>query len=247
MSQPQSWNALSRQMLQDWLTGQMHNRSPHIYELVEPPATNEALGLFSASPFNRRRDSGIAEFVLSKRSEFYSVNATDNLVKEAIAFGRKEDPGREFEGVQAPDSQTAFQEYRSTIRPYPGATSSTSVVGPGGRMTIYNDDRSTLVSIVARTRGASHPSNWRKATDILDRIEDEIGPQPSTVSVHVTFGFFETSKYERQYWMRPAFVFVLQSKDKSEGRAPWQYTVIESATTSSMISITEGLGTWAAQ
>jgi hypothetical protein len=94
---------------------------------------------------------------------------------------------------------------------------------------------------------ASHPSQWRKASDILDRVRNEMEPEPQHVTIRSTFGFFETSKYERQFWLRPAFIFALESNDRTEGQTPWQYTIVESATTLTEISLIEGLGSWASE
>jgi hypothetical protein len=101
-------------------------------------------------------------------------------------------------------------------------------VGPGGRMTYYQ--RRQTVEIVVRRRGPQLSGQWRNASDLTNRVSNylELDGVPDA-RLRAAFGYYEASKYERQFLLRPVFVFLLDRPYASSGPR-WRVATVAAAT-----------------
>jgi hypothetical protein len=113
-----------------------------------------------------------------------------------------EDRDKEETGGRAGFFRTLVDEEMTTIdgiRP----------VGPGGRVRVSRWADEWSVDVSVRGRDGAVPSSWRNTTDVATPPLVALRESPPDTRLRVAFGYYEASKYERQEWLRTAFVFIL--------------------------------------
>lgn len=101
-------------------------------------------------------------------------------------------------------------------------------VGPGGRMTYY--PRRHTVEIVVRPRGSQLGGQWHSSSDLANRVSSylDLDGAPDA-RLRAAFGYYEASKYERQFLLRPVFVFLLDRLLATAGPR-WRVATVVAAT-----------------
>jgi hypothetical protein len=123
------------------------------------------------------------------------------------------------------------------------------VLGPGGRIVVFGDDRGGSAEVTVRRRLDTKEGSWRDPDEITARLRllyyNDNNPAPL---LRAAFGYFELSKYERQKLMRPVFVFALEQPQNEERGLPgWRTTTVEPATVSPDFTLEEGIDNWMEQ
>jgi hypothetical protein len=121
------------------------------------------------------------------------------------------------------------------------------VLGPGGRLTTFAFRDGLQLDVTMRNRTARLDSSWRSGDDIVHWIRRRIlaaGDGLPVKRLRGAFGYFELSKYQRQRYMRPAFV-VAADLYQPPDTPLWTSFVVEAATESPELPIGAGLGDWA--
>jgi hypothetical protein len=207
-----------------------------IYKLAYPgrvylePATRSPIYPFRAS-INRRSDSGTIEINWpNDRAE--ALRLPMEYILRSVA---EEEDARTFSRTEGNEANEVSFELESSVE-----ENGVPVVGPGGRVTLYSNLKSA--DVVTRTRRDSVPSIWKDPGDVARRLSREIEDSAPT-HMHMTFGYFELSKYEFQAVMRP--VLILIADRAPEGRIPgWRYVAVEPASSAQGIADSSGLGSW---
>jgi len=135
-------------------------------------------------------------------------------------------------------SERGFVSWRSQIE------AGTPVIGPGGKVSIFRTTTSILVDITVRKRSGTLPSKWRALGTIYEPCLEEFNPWRDEIEIEALLGYFELSKYEPQFYLRPAFVFIFSVPGSAGDAVPWQTVRVEPATLSQEIFPREGLGQW---
>jgi hypothetical protein len=82
-------------------------------------------------------------------------------------------------------------------------------------------------------------SRWRDPAPIVGSVMESAEDSPG-VRIRFAFGYHESSKYERQQWLRPAFVFLLDQPSLDEG-IRWRIAIVQAATETSDLPPEAGL------
>jgi hypothetical protein len=230
-----------------WITSMMSRISLPIFRLEDPREYNlrDSMGFVANSlPFGaeprRRTDSGILEIQFREAGAFLREQSVVSLIESLETFASRE-YARSFRRLEQAESHVVLAQMSSRlniegIRP--------RVIGPGGRITVYRGTDWTEVDLAVRRRVAQINSKWRRPERIMDGLLREIGLPPDGLELTAQFGYLELSKYELQEWLRPAFLFVVQTSSSGEYRVPWQFTTVEPASVAAEIPNEEGLGAW---
>lgn len=187
---------------------------------------------------SRRSDSGILE--LWRPEHLPTTEALVPLSQQLAAMAAVEDP-RTLVPVSDTGSEVIAAEWESRI-----AQQDLPVIGPGGRIVIAREASGTTAEIVIRKRGRTIASRWRSTDDLmagLSRRITQCAPGAASI-VQDAFGYFELSKYERQDWLRPAFMLLIELTVAGDDRIRWIETIVEPATETDEFGPAEGLGSW---
>jgi hypothetical protein len=227
-----------------WTSFIMDRQPPPIFRLQEPQKdqipTNIYLGNHNfPSKVSQRPDSGILEFEFAESDRLHDFGP-ELAIRNLASFAQQEFD-RSFYSIEPTASQVILAEMQSLLNL---AEHEEQVIGPGGRITVYRGDRGMEADLVVRRRVGEIPSSWRRPELIVSRVQAEIAGQPEGIEVSCQFGYLEVSKYERQEWLRPVFLLSFQNTGALEGQVPWQYGVVEPASTNLELSLEEGLGSW---
>jgi hypothetical protein len=228
---PLIWEAIHPHKLGQWLLTQQSGPPPSAYELFARPPVQELLNNPLVAPLKSvlrvHPDSGAVDFDVralpAGRSE-------EDVMAFSVAIANVLDPRKAFEWTELdqeergspPDVAKAvgreFWLYVDDMRP----------VGPGGRITYYR--RRHLVEIAVRRRGPRLGGSWRNSTDLANRVSNylELDDAPGT-RLRGGFGYYEASKYERQFLLRPVFLFLLDRPTATEGPR-WRVATTVAAT-----------------
>lgn len=227
-----------------WTSFIMDRQPPPIVRLQEPHQrqilTDIRLGNENF-PFevSQRPDSGILEFQFPEPERLEDFGP-DLAMRNLASFAERK-LGRSFHSIETTGSEVILAEMQSRLNL---AENEVQVIGPGGRITVYRGNRGMEADLVVRRRVGEISSTWRRPEQIVARILAEFEGQPEGIEVICQFGYLEVSKYEAQEWLRPVFLLLFQNTGVLEGQVPWQYSVVEPATTNSELPLEEGLGSW---
>ena len=226
----------------DWITWWAQCGDLPIYELKFPAiegsyASPRRVGATGAS-ISRRSESGILEFWRS--GHLSTREALAPLSQQLSTMAANEDP-RTLAPVSETRSEVIAAEWESRI-----AEQDLPVIGPGGRIMIAREASGTTAEIVIRKRGAAIASRWRSTDDLMASLNRRITQSASGAAsiVQDAFGYFELSKYERQDWLRPAFMLLIEFTIAGDERIRWTETIVEPATEATEVSLADGLGSW---
>lgn len=226
----------------------MRKEPPPIFRLAGPTdrGSLDMLGFTPEQfPFevrrSRRPDSGILQLQFPSSRRF--VEQSPALIIQALARLASREERRSFLQVGESRSRLVLAQMASQL----ADTGGLPVVGQGGRITLYGGSEWMEADVVVRKRIGWLPSTWRSAEQIFRRISQQIAGETGDVEVWAQFGYLELSKYERQLWLRPVFIFVLQGFGMQDFRVPWQEAMVEVATVNEEIRGDEGLGSWSSQ
>jgi hypothetical protein len=210
--------------------------APEIFRLERPEDARERLGTVGPHTYTVRRDSGTVDV---------DFGGTDLVCLPTIATAAAEiiDEGRQvYRSTDLDDEERGSAPDQPRLVVYEALTSIGGLrsVGPGGRITIYDvgERRTAELSIRKRTGGVS--SRWRNPTAILSASVTALAEAPPGTRLRGAFGYYEASKYERQGWLRPAFVFLLDRPSTEDGPR-WRVAFVEAATDSDELAPTAGL------
>jgi hypothetical protein len=210
-----------------------------VYRLVHPAERSMPPGrLRGLSPLRQTRNpvSGTLELQWSAsrnvRKSVESVESVESVIDGAIS---SEDSRQ---AVPAQDEQTeSVPLVRRTII----TEHDVPVIGPGGRALLYADRRSC--DVVTRKRGMPAQTTWRPPNDVVADVLRAVDLRIAQ-KFHVSLGYFELSKYERQLWMRPSLLVVVDNREEEAG-VEWRTTAVVALSDTVGISLHEGLGSWA--
>jgi hypothetical protein len=242
---PLIWGTIQPGKLDQWISAQQQSGPPpYAYELVHPPPLQKLLQDPVAAPLKSalwlHPDSGALQFNVqalpaSRRNEeeimTFSIAIANALDRRDAFFWT----GLDKEESGGPENlpKAAAMEYWFSIdgmRP----------VGPGGRITYYPQNHS--VEIVVRRRGSRLGGHWRNAADLANRVLNYLeldGAQDARL--RAAFGYYEASKYERQFLLRPVFVFLLDRPFATSGPR-WRVATVVAATELPERAATAGIG-----
>jgi len=226
--------------LESWITTQLDRPPLPIFELT-PPENLLGRVVTSESSFGqnlqRRTGSGILELRVKMPQGRPLTAPTVPFLDGVIRIASNEDL-RIYSRSSFAQSATMLSEVRSSLAPQ-----NLPVIGPGGRVTVYAEEDGVQVDIVVRHREKEIPASWRTISDIAERVRRRISQQPST-EIQGNFGYYELSKYARQTYLRPTFVFLLDivfRGNENDANVSWREPVVIAASTAPGLPITEGL------
>jgi hypothetical protein len=215
--------------LPDWLRhASTRTRDLPSYRLVIPDAKSvddkrrsEGLNL----TIGRHSESGIIEAfgTNNRRDENHGT-----IVQQILNVGRDEDPREFYE--ENPGRGTSKQLLHTDFRFWRSRVNGVPVIGPGGKITLFQDRNRVLVDIVVRKRGVVVPSTPRDVTLILESIRREYAGWERYIEIKAEFGYFELSKYQRQRLLRPVYLFVINMAKEDRPVVRWQTARVEFAT-----------------
>jgi hypothetical protein len=233
--------------LDTWLGYEMNRAAPAALHLAPPGAVGEravqvlaeagveVLGVHGQSgavSFLLSGDVGIEPFSMRRRRD----DGDDDLL---VAACRAVDD-RRYSRPPVVDALSATQpitELRSSIH-----AEDLPVIGPGGRMLLVDDRLGQRGELVVRTRtGEVAASEWRAPSEIVGGL---VGRLPAAVELHVALGYFEASLRERQDWMRPVVMLVIDHTAVDEEDLSWRHVIVEPATHVADLRLDTGLELW---
>jgi hypothetical protein len=230
--------------LHGWLRERQYEDAAPIYHLEAPATTWARLeaGRFNDIDVIRsvRVESGTTELVLTRTPPDGRFTALDlarstvELLDPDREMHRWPGPDKEEAGGRAGFSRTLVDEEMTTIggiRP----------VGPGGRVRVSRWAEQWTVDVSVRGRDDAVQSYWRDPTVVASGALAALREAPPDTRLRVAFGYYEASKYERQEWLRTAFVFLLDRHAVNEGPR-WRVAIVERATDSDDLPPGAGLG-----
>lgn len=240
------WTELNVGEIANW-TGERFQRTPPV---IFKLASDAPRGLLESSMLTsyqaagmrvqHREDSGTLEVRLPK--PLFMERAESLSIEAALSIAGGIDEGRSFASAPLGATQVVRADVRSFL-PEQGLP----IIGPGGRVTIYDMGDHIQADVVVRNRTKAVQSQWREASEVNDAVRTKIaeqGPFRDVAKIYGTFGYFESSKYEAQQWLRPAFLFFIERILVEDARVQWQSTLAEPATTSDEVPLDQGLGNW---
>jgi hypothetical protein len=239
------WSHLSRDDVGEWIESRLQGFAVPIWALSEstPDLLLDHPGLVSFASSHPRKDSGVWELVTRGSEHLVHGTISERLRQVIEEAARQIDQGRNYVREEPPRSEVILAEYSSVLR-----DPTIPVVGPGGHLTVYRtsfhgETNLLQIDLVIRPTRNPIPSRWRSASEIFRQWETRYSEEQEPLKISAAFGYFELSKYERQVWLRPAFVFDV-GHPGTENTVAWQESFVLAATRSSEISLNEGLGSW---
>lgn len=238
-----TWNELPARDIESWVAQIQSSRLPPAnYKLA---GRDEVLGRLKESSQSaevRVRDDS---FTLERRQW---VSAESGELQRIVSFAQHlgkwidnrilkpgRGIGRPLVGEFPKDIESAsVSSWESSIEDVPS-------VGPGGRVTVYVSHGMTLADITTRVRTESMESRWRTPGEIANQFERITRGEFLETHVFGAFGYYEASKYERQSYLRTAFVFIIDRPTSREGPS-WRTSFAVAATESDGIPPDAGLG-----
>jgi hypothetical protein len=232
---------LRREQLESWIAARTDRSSPPIFQLaVEErpfPKMNEAF--YRPHVTLKRLYSGAFEMNATTPREANFLPFRDRFLQDALQVASEAD-ARDFNPVRASSSDTIVAEFRTFL-----SRAQLPVLGPGGRVTVYREPENLHADVVVRSTLNPITAQWRPIGEIVQRVRTRLEEHKYT-QIHAGFGYFELSKYDRQSWLRPAFVFLLDIEFSANRNISWRETIVEAASTTSELGDFEGLGAWTA-
>lgn len=118
------------------------------------------------------------------------------------------------------------------------------VIGPGGRLTLFDNGRELVGYLVARQKveALNNPARWVPREEAIARVLARF--ELDDVDVRGEFGYFEASRLTEQVLLRPTYVFVLDRAQPDERGPGWRTAVVEPATEVEGLEPFEGLEEW---
>jgi hypothetical protein len=225
----------------------MGDEPPPIFGLANPTEMKERSvpELFEGElrqyepAITRRPDSGVLEIHIRGVREDRPGSFLEILLRSTRSMALREDQ-RLFVETRPQRSSTILFDLRSFL------TQALPVLGPGGRVLVSRGIGEIDADVVVRKRNTEIVSKWVGEDLVLEPLRELISGygDEEYVTVLPSFGYFELSKYEPQFVMRPAFVFMVQGLYPAEIGPSWLQTVVVPATTSPNVPLEEGLGSW---
>lgn len=230
--------------LRDWIGHQARRKDLPIYKLApEVPALALPSGARALQPSyfpQRLSASGLWRVVVGPSPglgfEAASASGFQAIRDAGLAVDqRQENPRVSIE------SSVIVRSVRSRLKEH-----DLPVLGPGGHVTAYQHEGELEIDVVVRKRAGAMPATVRPAEEVADFVERRIaglspgGPLPR---LWAGFGYFELSKYDRQQYLRPAYVVAVTFPDE-DGSTLFSSVLVEPASVSSQIPAAEGLGNW---
>jgi hypothetical protein len=222
------WTLTSPASLETALRAYHADPPPNIYELVPP----EKLHL---PPISTVWSGEFHEFA---RSGGFDLLVDDEHIQAGLALGQS--VGMELAGYIDPERdwfrwEDQFPGLDAEERPGPhmidewvSVIDDTKSIGPGGRVKASRRSKGGLVEVMVRGRGRSLTSQWRDLAPIVGSVMESAEDSPG-VRIRFAFGYHESSKYEHQQWLRPAFVSLLDQPSLDEG-IRWRIAIVQAAT-----------------
>jgi hypothetical protein len=230
------WTPLAPDDVRAWIAGQRGRPAPDVFRLEDPAETAERLGDRIGDFVTVRPDSGTLDF------DFGPIELDDWIAFLGAAL-EAVDPERrlyQWEDLSEEELGASAEHPRAVVEEYLTSINGVSAVGPGGRITTYRHGGRISAEISVRGRRHGISSSWRHPTEIAAEAVAAFEEAPSGTRLRVAFGYYEASKYERQEWLRPAFVFLLDRPETEDGPR-WRVAFVERATESDELPPTAGL------
>lgn len=232
--------------LRGWIETLTEEQPPPFFTVAEPHESKWIQSPLAVSPqsVNRRFESGVFEISFRGHPNVMRQSAKEWL--DYFSQIRSLDEGRSFDrrtlflADDATHSEVVLADIRTGTSDVPG---NLPVVGPGGRIILYQGAETIDADVVIRRRDVRIPARWRNPARVVRGLEQELADEPETVEIFAQFGYLELSKYEPQSLLRPAFIFVIQTSQVRENQLRWQYAIAQPATVNENVPIEEGLGT----
>jgi hypothetical protein len=233
-----------------WVDQHLRWKESPIYELEEEApeldlgggSLPESERGFAGPALRRRSDSGLwtVRIALNSRRDFEGAQAS---FLQRIRDAAQSLDQRQLVATERPYSSVVISTARSRLPEH-----ELPVLGPGGRLTVYSVSGALEVDVTIRKRRKLIASHGRGPDEIASHISRQIsmlGGNLVIASVEGLLGYFELSKYDRQRYLRPAFVLVVSFRSPNDDSSVlWRSTVVEPATTAPGLSLGEGLGSW---
>lgn len=236
----EGWAALKDNELESWIGDQLDRGPMPVFELTVPERVPRLLS--SPSPermqvMERRPESGIMELKLRTPEGSPFTAPTVPFLQGLLRIAGNEDD-RTYLYSEFPEAATVISEIHSRL-----SSQDLPVIGPGGRVTVYQEPGGAQVDFVVRHRERPIPAIWRQRSEVAELVRRRIA-EYDDVAIHCNFGYYELSKYTRQVYLRPAFLFLLDVSVSLEpdSNVTWREQVVVAASNSEGLSATEGLG-----
>jgi hypothetical protein len=227
------WETIQPGTLGQWISAQQQSGPPpDAYELIHPPPIQKLLQDPVAAPLKSalrlHPDSGALEFNVQALPA--SRRNAEEIMTFSVAIANALDRRDAFVWIGLDKEESGGPENvpKAAAVEYWLSIDGMRPVGPGGRMTYYQ--RRQTVEIVARRRGPQLRGHWRNASDLTNRVSNYLeldGAQDARL--RAAFGYYEASKYERQFLLRPVFVFLLDRLLATSGPR-WRVATVVAAT-----------------
>jgi hypothetical protein len=241
------WTELKVGEIADWI-GQQNQRTPPVIFKLEFDAPRVLLDSYMPPAFRadgmrlqHRTDSGTVELRLPK-PRGYAARAESASVEAALSLAGRIDEGRRFASAPFEATEVIRADVRSFL-----PEQELPIVGPGGRVTLYDMGDHIQADVIVRNRASAVKSRWREPPEVSEALRAKLaeqGPSRDIAKIYATLGYFELSKYEAQRWLRPVFLLFVERILVEDARVQWQSTLAEPATTSAEVPLDEGLGSW---
>jgi hypothetical protein len=217
----------------NWLNNTMSEQSvPQMFGVL-PPEIHADQERFRGLDMrvNRRPDSGVLEMRFNRSD---NPGVTDP-VQTAMSIAQEEDPERKFLELRRVHEESEFLVSRTLIDSLP-------VLGPGGQVLIQDSDAAFMADITIRKpdfRGIAS-EEWSDPESVYRSLMADFGVYRDYLKIKARLGYFELSKYDDQSLIRPVFIFLIQSSERSN--VDWETTRVQPATLNKSIAEREGLG-----
>jgi hypothetical protein len=240
------WATLQENGVAEWVDRRRGaSPAPRIYRTEEPEATRARLAAIVApsgwSALNFDFVSGALTFELPRIPELGIETRLELLRGVAAAI----DPGRtvfRWDDLDEEERGALGENRRAVAAEEFTQLEGMNVIGPGGRLVLYEGERTSTAVVSVRGRTTGVPSEWRDAPSIAAIVEEAVDDSPRAgLRIRGAFGYYEASRYDRQEWLRPAFIFVLDQPKASEGPR-WRVAFTVPATHSDEVPPGAGVG-----
>jgi hypothetical protein len=230
---PLIWETIHPNKLGQWILAQQQSGPPpSAYELFAWSPVQELLNNPLVAPLKSvlrvHPDSGAVDFDVQALPA--AGRSEEDVMAFSVAIANVLDPRKacEWAELDAEERGSPPHVKKAVGREFWLYVDDMRPVGPGGRITYY--PRRHLVEIVVRRRGPRLGGSWRNSTDLANRVSNYL-ELDETVGTRLRggFGYYEASKYERQFLLRPAFLFLLDRPTATEGPR-WRVATTVAAT-----------------